>query len=91
MNLLSVPEGRSRGASGLPARQLKRGERGSVPASRSAMPRSLNVGQSGRDKKISPHDNLLRLVTGLRTTVTRERSPKSRIFFDVLNFNGSRS
>jgi len=28
-----VPEGRSRGASGLPARQLKRGERGSVPAS----------------------------------------------------------
>ena len=46
MSLLSVPEGRSRGAFGLPARKLKRGERGergSVPASRSAMPRSLNV------------------------------------------------
>ena len=86
--LCPVPEGRSRGASGLPARQLKRGERGSVPASafaRRAMPRDLFECWSmvsGRDKK---HENLLRLVTAY----DRERSPKKSYLLRRSNFNGS--
>jgi hypothetical protein len=35
MRMLSVPEGTWSGASGVPAPHLMRGERGSVPASRS--------------------------------------------------------
>ena len=66
----------------------------------------VNVGQRTR-QKISPHENLLRLVT-VRTTVSAHRkkidplrrrwfskettfAKKDCIFFDVLNFNGSRS
>ena len=52
MSMLSVPEGTWSGASGVPAPHLMRAERGSFPASRSAL-RDLNVKQLTRRKNLA--------------------------------------
>ena len=71
MSMLSLPEGTWSGASGLPAPHLMRAERGSFPASRSALSEIFEL-LSGRDSK-----NLAHTKTALfgKSAYDREASP----------------
>ena len=83
MRMLSVPEGTWSGASGVPAPHLMRGERGSVPASRSAWRDfecwSADATKKSRDAKTCFFGNCVRPCG---------RTKKNLIFLDVLTFNG---
>ena len=87
MRMLSVPEGTWSGASSVPAPHLMRGERGSVPASRSAW-RDFECWSADATRKSRDAKNVLFLVTAYDWC---DRTKKNLIFFALLNANGSRS
>ena len=63
--MVSVPEGLTLGASGLVSRQMKRGDRGSVPASRT-FAEMFECEASGRERGLMAKSQLLRLEAAQR-------------------------
>ena len=87
MRMLSVPEGTWSGASGVPAPHLMRGERGSVPASRSARREIFECWSADATENLATRKRAF-LVTAYDWC---GRTKKNLIFFALLNANGSRS